>query len=118
MTKSKSRPRLLCLHGARSNDEITSLQLIGLDLRDRFDCHFLHAPHVTGPARGLEDISDGPYYAWSDPHSGGSLSDIEDRWDEGLAYLAEHIKRHGPFDGAYGFSQGAAMITNFSYPAV
>jgi hypothetical protein len=43
---------------------------------------------------------------------------MEEQWDESLIYLAEYCKRHGPFDGVYGFSQGAAMITNFSYPAM
>ena len=35
-----------------------------------------------------------------------------------LHNLAQYIKKHGPFDGVYGFSQGTAMITTFSHPAV
>ena len=59
--------RLLCLHGARSNSETTKMQMIGLDLHDRFDITYLNAPHVVShPHPGLENFDNGPYYAWSD----------------------------------------------------
>lgn len=114
-SKTKPKPRLLCLHGARSNDEIAAYQIAGLNLQKRFECLYLHAPHVTKPAPGLEHFSEGPFYAWADPSK--SISDQEDQWNESLGYIAEYFTRDGPFDGVYGFSQGASMITNFSHPS-
>ena len=114
-SKSKPKPRLLCLHGARSNGEIAAFQTQGLDLQKRFECVYLRAPHVTKPAPGLEHFSEGPFYAWADPSRG--VSDQEDQWDESLGYIAEYCKKEGPFDGAFGFSQGASMITNLSHPS-
>ncbi len=107
--------RLLCLHGARSNSEITKMQMIGLDLQDKFDITYLNAPHVVShPYPGLENFDDGPYYAWSDPTK--SLEIREDQWIESMNFVARRLRDYGPYDGVYGFSQGAALITNLSHP--
>ncbi|KAL7534502.1 hypothetical protein ACHAWF_004850 [Thalassiosira exigua] len=116
----KSKPRLLCLHGDGANDEVTALQMVGLGPRisELADFVFLHAPHATKlPAPGLiVPSSNGPFYNWSD--SSKSLLEQEEQWDESLRYVAEFCKRKGPFDGAYGFSEGAGILTNFSHPKV
>lgn len=112
-----SKPRLLCLHGGGSNNDITAFQTQGLRLSARFDIVFLHAPHAIGRCYpGLNQFSLGPWYAWADPTR--ALSDQEEQWDESLEYLAKFCEEHGPFDGAYGFSQGTAALTNFSHPKV
>ena len=65
---------------------------------------------------GLGVYSKGPWYIWADPTR--SLSDQEEQWDESLEYVAKFCNENGPFDGVYGFSQGSAMITNFSHPKI
>ena len=127
MSTNSNKPRLLCLHGACSNDDITMYQTAGLALQERFDCIYLHAPHIARPFPGLEKLSDGPFYAWSDPTTRVSLADQEDMWDASLDYIANYFKSRGdtddgdgpqPFEGVFAFSQGAAIITNFSHPNV
>jgi hypothetical protein len=115
-SKSKFKPRLLCLHGAGSNGEIAAFQTAGLDLQNRFVCVYLRAPHTTRPAPGLEHFSEGPFHAWAD--ASRSASDQEDQWDESLGCIAEYCKGENPFDGVYGFSQGASIITDFSHTGV
>ncbi|KAL7537053.1 hypothetical protein ACHAXR_007558 [Thalassiosira sp. AJA248-18] len=110
-------PRILCLHGSHSNNEITPFQTMGLKLSERMECIYLHAPHISNTCYpGLDQLSEGPFYTWAD--SSKSLSDQDDQWDESLEYLAKFCKERGPFDGVYAFSQGAAIITNFSHPKI
>jgi len=112
-----SKPRILCLHGGGSNNDITPFQTMGLQLSAHLECVYLHAPHTTKKCYpGLDLLSEGPWYIWADPSK--SLSDQEDQWDESLEYIATFCKKNGPFDGVYGFSQGAAIITNFSHPKI
>mmetsp|Transcript_47204 Transcript_47204/g.100413 ORF Transcript_47204/g.100413 Transcript_47204/m.100413 type:complete len:242 (-) Transcript_47204:82-807(-) len=112
-----SKPRILCLHGGRSNNDITAIQTQGLQISARVECIFMHAPHTLKHGYpGLDLFSDGPWYTWAD--SSKSLSDQEDQWDASLKYMAKFCKEHGPFDGVYGFSQGAAIVTNFSSPEI
>lgn len=114
---SAKPPRILCLHGGGSNNDITPFQTGGLKLHERMECVYLHAPHVVRKCYpGLQIFSEGPFYTWSD--STKSLEDQEDQWEESLEYLAEYCKKKGPFNGVYGFSQGAAIITNFSNPKI
>ena len=62
------KPRLLCLHGWRSNAEITRLQLDNLGLLDFFDPIFIEGPHVSSePADDAVNLlSQGPYFSWVD----------------------------------------------------
>lgn len=126
---SSSKPRLLCLHGACSNDEITQFQTAGLALDQRFDCVYLHGPHIVAKsAIGLDQLSDGPFYAWSDPTK--SLYEQEEMWERSLDYIADYCRKSDDnhnannnhrgctFDGIFGFSQGAAIITNFCHPNI
>ena len=109
--------RMLCLHGAGSNNDITQLQMQGLNLTDRMECVYLQAPHMTKTYHpGLDLISEGPFYTWADKSK--ALSDQEDQWDESLQFMAKFCKANGPFAGVYGFSQSAAIITNFSHPKI
>lgn len=124
--KSSSKPRLLCLHGACSNDEITQFQTAGLALDQRFDCVYLHGPHIVAKSAiiGLDQLSDGPFYAWSDPTK--SLYEQEEMWESSLDYIADYCRKSNNanncgrtiFDGIFGFSQGAAIITNFCHPNI
>lgn len=59
---------------------------------------------------GVDQFSDGPFRIWS-------LCDEKD-WNEGLDYVAQYVRTKGPFDGVYAFSQGVAVVTQFSHPSV
>jgi len=111
------KTRILCLHGGASNNDITAFQTMGLKLGSRMECIYLNAPHLSRCCYpGLDRLSDGPWYIWSDISKG--LEHQEDQWDESLEHLAKYCKENGPFDGVYGFSQGTAIITDFSHPNI
>jgi len=114
----RRRLRVLCLHGHGSNDEITNLQLFGLKLsrEQACDLEFLNAPHVADRHMpGLEQYSEGGFYTW-----GGKKFSKEGNsdWEESLDFLAKYLKKNGPYDGVYGFSQGVTIITAFSNPMI
>lgn len=114
---SSNKPRILCLHGGGSNSDITGYQTIGLRLHQRMECVYLDAPHVMSWCYpGLDRFSDGPFRAWADPSQ--MLTGRGDQWEASLEHLARFCEERGPFDGVYGFSQGTALITNMSSPAV
>ena len=95
-------------------------QVSGLQLNKQMECVYLHAPHVCSNNNnvnpGLQVFSDGPFYNWAD--NSKSLETQEDQWQESLEYIAKYCNENGPFDGIYGFSQGAAIVTNFSHPKI
>jgi hypothetical protein len=77
---------------------------------------YCKAPHIASTCYpGLDQFVEGPFYTWADDSSRGDESCC---WDQSLDYLAKFLKENGPFDGVYGFSQGVAMITNFSHPSI
>lgn len=115
---NRRKLRVLCLHGHGSNDDISSIQIMGLKFRRGYECEceFLNAPHICEkPYPGLEYYSNNDFYTWG----GKKFSKNGDAdWEESLQYLADYCKKHGPYDGVYGFSQGAALITAFSSPKI
>ena len=72
MSGADKKPRLLCLHGARSNNTITELQVMGLNLDSHFDLVYLHAPFVTECYPGLELFAEPPFYTWGRSDSSGA----------------------------------------------
>ena len=104
-TMSAKRPRLLCLHGSRSNAEVTEMQctLLGLDEfgQGPCECTYLTAPHET--EEGFDKDIKNPRSWWI----GGEM-------ESGLRSVVEHVMENGPYDGVYGFSQGSSVITILS----
>ena len=94
------------------------------------------APHIVDiSSPKLQFFSDGPWYTWAAYSSTTNTAEVDHdadlatavinqkqnkkkHWDESLEYLADYCKTNGPFDGVYGFSQGVAIITNFSLPTI
>jgi len=94
------------------------MQVFGLKLKKEHscECDFLNAPHIARkPYPGLEQLSKNQFHTW------GGINFSKDGnadWEESLEYLATYIKKNGPYDGVYGFSQGVALITAFSSPSI
>lgn len=127
------KSKILCLHGGGSNNEVTQFQTAGLELSSRADCHYLHgefahdgfstcnhsprtwnplAPHQTNLCYpGLQNFVHGPFWTWSEASN-------NEQWEKSLESIAAYCRKEGPFDVVFGFSQGAAIITQFSYPAI
>lgn len=110
-SSSQLPPRILCLHGHNSNNDITELQImaLGLSIDHNFECELLHGPHKGLSSRGLEVFSDGPWYTWG-------LSEKD--FDMSLEYVANHVKTNGPYDGVYAFSMGVTIVTKFTDPSI
>ena len=105
------RQRILCLHGARSNSAVTRAQVRNLGLGD---AALVHAP---GPIQldgdpAVEELFDGPFFSWFTAES-----PTEELIDT-LRFLLVFIDEHGPFDGVYAFSQGAALAAALLQPDV
>jgi len=107
------RPRILALHGARSNSSVTKLQLENLRItEDEYDIVYMNGqieleegdPDIIGFVHG-------PFYSWIDEKEGGKLGPSLIAAVRSILIVA---KTNGPFDGIYGFSQGgtlAALVT-------
>ncbi|KAG6975747.1 hypothetical protein JG688_00002053 [Phytophthora aleatoria] len=110
--------RVLCLHGfgqdaPKFRNRISSLRRA---LKSSFDFVFPEAPFlVTSFPNSTPEEQDKiaeaePTYKWWDfeideetgKHTYG-------RVDEAVEYLAEFVRKEGPFDGIFGFSQGGMM---------
>ena len=59
-------PRILAMHGARSNDDVTKLQLENLGITDdRYDIVYLHGGvEVEEADPAIAGLIRGPYYSW------------------------------------------------------
>ena len=106
--ESEHRPRLLCIHGHRSNSDVTKLQLANLgiyNLRAPYEspcrCTFLDGPYSVEAFDEL--IEDGR--TWH--QSGQGLG-------KALHMIVRHVEEFGPYDGAYAFSQGTCLLTMLS----
>ena len=117
-----SRPRILCLHGWRTNGDILSTQMAALQANTDMECLFIDAPF---PGRGEPDkgiaifYPDRPYYEWFYRTKVAEISDNiktnsfagYDNLEESMNYLKDYLESNGPYDGLLGFSQGASMVT-------
>ncbi|OJJ67663.1 hypothetical protein ASPBRDRAFT_78353 [Aspergillus brasiliensis CBS 101740] len=100
--------RVLCLHGYGTSADALKYQLSGLlhSADPSWEFHMLSGEVECPPAPGIETNFTGPYYCWTRTFDPPSIEDAH-----GL--IAEAIEDQGPFDGALGFSQGAATLASF-----
>lgn len=107
------RLRVLALHGRGSNNDITSVQCVSLELHDRVDVDALAAPLDDAPyARVFEMLSERPFRCWW--KGAAAPESLEPALRGVLAFVDEH----GPYDGLYGFSQGAGVVAALCAPGV
>ena len=74
---------------------------------------FLEAPYAT-PEAFDKDVGKGRSWLLRD----GPRNQAVDALKHSLRHVAGHIASHGPFDGAFGFSQGAAVVALLCEEAV
>jgi hypothetical protein len=117
----RSKLRVLCLHGHGSNNDITQLQLIGLALREihGVSCDVVEATiEASAQNSTLEMLSERPFRTWFRWWMLGTNIFATTSLDESLEQLMQVVERYGPYDGLYGFSQGAFMCSVLCNPAV
>jgi hypothetical protein len=123
------KPKILCLHGAGGNNSMSEFLAEMLKLTTRFECVFIHAPHETRCYNEKGKLFNGPFYSWAslgdsddanmiEKFRKENVSYVRGQWDGSLECLAEFCNEHGPFDGVFGVSQGAAIATDFSHPTI
>jgi acetyl esterase/lipase len=94
--------RILCLHGYSGNAEVLCAQMLGLtrELQPLVELVYVDAP----------SLSVGDHGWW---HAVGDTGDgaVDYRgWEATRAALLSVFDEQGPFDGVFGFSQGAALV--------
>ena len=124
------KPRMLCLHGYRSNETISKLQMENLGLASKFKITYLSGHLVSDePAKGQEQLahilSEGPFYSWFEMEledEGAILDQILKSLKNVLVHLdmmqLKFSSKDEPlrpyYDAVYGFSQGASIVTLLS----
>lgn len=116
---SPCKARILAVHSFRTSGSIFEQQMkrakLDARLADLVEIVYADAPWpASGPIPA--DVSPyfaGPYYEWLtvNQQSDGSLSVDPEQFAKTEQYLADVIKKLGPFDGLMGFSQGALVCT-------
>eukprot|EP00908_Phaeocystis_cordata_P011789 Transcript_22744.p1 GENE.Transcript_22744~~Transcript_22744.p1 ORF type:complete len:288 (+),score=19.60 Transcript_22744:81-944(+) len=104
--------RLLCLHGACSSSDVTRLQLTSLGL----DALGLELVCVDAPLESQTSIDgSGRGRTWQQVDGApASADELAKQLEDSLRFVVKHVRDHGPYDGAFGFSQGAAVVTLLS----
>ncbi len=106
VTNHPRRPRILAMHGARSNDQVTRLQLENLGItEEKYDIVYFRGNLEVDGDPDISGLIHGPFYSWIDDNKENQPRSII----AGVRDILKVTKSHGPFDGAYGFSSGAAM---------
>eukprot|EP00927_Polykrikos_kofoidii_P050505 TRINITY_DN44414_c0_g1_i1.p1 TRINITY_DN44414_c0_g1~~TRINITY_DN44414_c0_g1_i1.p1 ORF type:complete len:256 (-),score=30.07 TRINITY_DN44414_c0_g1_i1:383-1150(-) len=104
--------RMLCLHGRGSCNKVTQLQVQFIGLRKNVQCHFLEGPLLADAySADFQEAFGGNFYQW---HSTTNWSGVE----RGLRRVLHYAETHGPYDGIFGFSQGAGIATLLSRSGV
>ena len=100
------RPRILALHGAQSNNNVTRLQLSNLHITDdEYDIEYLQGGVEVDEAHSsLDGLIQGPFYSWFDKDDSSSVI-------KAVRDVVSFCQTHGPFDGIYGFSSGAVVAS-------
>ncbi|KAL4914421.1 serine hydrolase FSH [Aspergillus aurantiobrunneus] len=97
--------RILCLHGYGTNPEVMKHQMSALlqHCDPSWDFHFLKAQVESPPAPGVGNAFPGPYLCWALDLGTTANKAASDQ-------IHEVFQNEGPFDGVFGFSQGASVM--------
>eukprot|EP00929_Paragymnodinium_shiwhaense_P091147 TRINITY_DN51189_c0_g1_i1.p1 TRINITY_DN51189_c0_g1~~TRINITY_DN51189_c0_g1_i1.p1 ORF type:complete len:280 (-),score=57.47 TRINITY_DN51189_c0_g1_i1:720-1559(-) len=104
--------RLLCLHGRGSSNAVTEMQVNHLGLAKVAQCEYLHGPCRAQAFNSVvEEFFKGNFYEW---HRSTGWQGLQ----RAVQRVLECCALHGPYDGIFGFSQGAGLATLLSRTAV
>mmetsp|Transcript_6806 Transcript_6806/g.9526 ORF Transcript_6806/g.9526 Transcript_6806/m.9526 type:complete len:256 (-) Transcript_6806:106-873(-) len=108
---SNGRPlRMLCLHGRGSNNDITGIQMMSLGLERFVEIDTLCGKmHYEPASKIFRKLSTRSFRIW--------WNDAE-TFQKAIIRVLTIIKKYGPYDGLYGFSMGAALVTALSTPGI
>merc|ERR1712198_89535 len=117
MSGLAKRPlKILCLHGYRQND-ITFREKLGAFRKmvgKYCEFTFVTAPHPVLPM-GHEDINQDQRGWWfsreNDYFKADDATDCDKGFESSLGMIERTFQLHGPFDGIFAFSQGAALAS-------
>ncbi|XP_054722803.1 esterase OVCA2-like, partial [Uloborus diversus] len=120
---SNRKLKILCLHGYRQNAKSFREKTGGFrkSIKNVADLVYIDAPHEIP----LEDKSDNDEETSLDSNTGRAWwfatedfkfnaktpTEIAQGFDESVACIKKAFETEGPFDGIFGFSQGAAMAS-------
>jgi len=108
--RETSHLKILALCGAKSNDDVTRMQLENLHITDEhYEIHYLHGniEEEEGDA-ALDGLFHGPFYSWIDTSDEKALNESI---VNSVRLVMRVVNAHGPFDGVYGFSNGGLIAT-------
>ena len=91
---STDRPRLLALHGAKSNNHVTRMQLDNLRITETADITYLHGPiEVEEGDPDLIEFVHGPFYSWLDAESGDD--EVNAQLVAAVQHVLKAVEAHG-----------------------
>ena len=102
------KPKVLALHGKKSNNAVTKLQLENLGItEDKYDIFYLSGliEEAKGDPTVLEFFN-GPFFSWYHDKTDGRF---KSSFIEAISNVYKEILAIGPIDMIYGFSQGATI---------
>lgn len=108
LVPSSDKPKILAIHGKKSNSAVTKLQLANLHItEEKYDIIYLDG--LVEEERGdpsVEQFVNGPFFSW---YHDKSDDRFVSSFIEAVVHVYKEILKDGPFDIIYGFSQGATL---------
>ncbi len=127
---SNNLPNLLCLHGWRTNSDISRFHLENLGISDKFNVTYIEGPILSNQPADDEVgiLTPGPYYAWAGRDTDQEQEESEEydiqKIIESLKSLMLHLllvhesRTDACYDAVFGFSQAVPFISLLSYAPV
>jgi hypothetical protein len=105
------RLRVLCLHGYHGSAGVlrSQMQPLFAGLEDLVDPVYLDAPSIAAGDFGWWHAVQREDSPAADDPGVGSRNKHYKGWERSREGIIEAFRRQGPFDGVFGFSQGAAL---------
>jgi len=119
LTSDAAKTSLLCLHGWRSNSDVSKAHVKNLNLENKFDqVHYLNGKFQAPEASDEVTASffDGPYFSWVEKDLPSDVTDQQLK--AALRHVVAHAAKNGPYDCVYGFSTGGLIAALLSMPEV
>ncbi|KAI4096090.1 MAG: hypothetical protein LQ339_007054 [Xanthoria mediterranea] len=102
--------KILRLHGAGSSGALLEEQMANFrrELDPSFELVFVDGPFESERGPGVPEYRTGPFFSHTQGYSPVRIA-------QAIDYLEDLLEDEGPFDGIFGFSQGAALTLSYFY---